>query len=295
MLRGIATVVLLLLNLVLWGTPIFLGGIVKFLMPGRRRVPVVNFLVRLGEKFVEGNNRILDTMLKTEWDVSGVDVDRYDGHYLIVSNHISWVDIFVLFRIFHGRAPLIRFFLKHELIWAPFVGQGCWALDFPFMKRYSPEYLEAHPEKRGEDLATTRRACRKYRKVPVAIANFLEGTRFTREKHDDQDSPYRHLLRPRIGGISFVLASMGDLLDATFDVTLAYPNGGDTTFWQFITNRVPRIVARVRRVDVPAEFYDEAVTQPGPVRDRFKAWVEELWREKDAVLEELGKATSGHP
>jgi hypothetical protein len=43
----------------------------------------------------------------------------------------------------------------------------------------------------------------------------------------------------------------------------------------------------VRRVDVPEEFYDEAVTRPGPVRDRLKAWVEQLWREKDALLDEL--------
>jgi len=286
MLRGIATTTLLLLNLLLWGTPVFLGGVVKFLLPGRRRVPVVNFLVRLTESWVEWNNRIFDRVLSTRWDFSGVETDGYSGHYLIIANHVSWVDIFVLFRAFHRRAAFIRFFLKQELVWFPIVGQGCWALDFPFMKRYTPEFLEAHPEKRGEDLATTRKACRKYRKVPVAIANFVEGTRFTREKHDDQDSPYRHLLRPRIGGISFVLASMGDLLDATFDVTLAYP-GGDVTFWQFVTNRVPSIVVRARRVEVPEEFYDEAVTQPGPVRDRFKTWVEELWREKDALLDKL--------
>src|SRR5436190_10074010 len=284
MLRGIATTTLLLLNLLLWGTPVFLGGVVKFLLPGRRRVPVVNFLVRLTESWVEWNNRIFDRVLSTRWDFSGVETDGYGGHYLIIANHVSWVDIFVLFRAFHRRAAFIRFFLKQQLVWFPIVGQGCWALDFPFMKRYTPEFLEAHPEKRGEDLATTRKACRKYRKVPVAIANFVEGTRFTREKHDDQDSPYRHLLRPRIGGISFVLASMGDLLDATFDVTLAYP-GGDVTFWQFVTNRVPSIVVRARRVEVPEEFYDEAVTQPGPVRDRFKTWVEELWREKDALLD----------
>jgi 1-acyl-sn-glycerol-3-phosphate acyltransferase len=289
MLRGVATIVLLLLNMLLWGTPILLGGIVKFLLPGRRRVPVVKFLVGLAERWVEGNNRIFDRMLTTQWDVSGDATDGYNGHYLIVANHVSWVDIFVLFRVFHQKAAFIRFFLKQELISFPIAGQACWALDFPFMRRYTPEFLEAHPEKRGEDLATTRTACRRYRKVPVAIANFLEGTRFSREKRDDQDSPYHHLLRPRIGGISFVLASMGDLLDATFDVTLAYPRG-DVTFWQFVTNRVPRIDVCIRRVDVPEEFYDEAVTRPGPVRDRFKAWVEQLWREKDALLDEL---TSG--
>src|SRR5205085_1757575 len=131
------------------------------------------------------------------------------------------------------------------------------------------------------DLETTRKACRRYRHVPVAILNFVEGTRFTEEKHADQESPYRHLLRPRIGGIGFVLASFGEELDAMFDVTLAYP-GGDVEMWDYITGRVPKIIVQARRVDVPPEFFDSAVAEPGPPRDRFKVWIETLWKEKDA-------------
>jgi 1-acyl-sn-glycerol-3-phosphate acyltransferase len=286
MLRGLATIFLLLFNLVLWGVPICIVGLAKFVIRGRSRVPIVRLLARMAEAWVGGNNRIVDRMLTTQWDVAGVDTASPDGHYLIVANHVSWVDILVLFRAFHRKSAFLRFFLKQQLIWFPIVGQGCWFLDFPFMKRYTPEYLAKHPEKRGKDLETTRIACRRYKYVPVAVLNFLEGTRFTSEKHAEQDSPYRHLLRPRIGGISFVLASLGNIIDATYDVTLAYP-GGDVSMWQFVTNRVPRVVVRARRIEVPAEFYDEAVTRPGPVRDRFKSWVEELWREKDALLDEL--------
>jgi hypothetical protein len=151
------------------------------------------------------------------------------------------------------------------------------------MRRYSPEYLAKHPEKRGRDLETTRRAVQHYRDVPVAILNFVEGTRFTREKHADQESPYRQLLRPRIGGIAFVLASMGEQLEAFLDVTLAYP-GGDVRVWDFVSGRVPRITVGVRRIDVPSEFYTAAITEPGPARDRFKAWIGEVWREKDELL-----------
>jgi 1-acyl-sn-glycerol-3-phosphate acyltransferase len=179
----------------------------------------------------------------------------------------------------------IRFFLKQELIWFPILGQACWALEFPFMKRYTPEYLQQHPEKRGEDLATTRRACQRYRHVPVAIANFVEGTRFTADKRDDQDSPYRHLLRPRVGGISYVLASLGDQLDAVIDVTIGYPR--EPTMWAFVTGKVERISVRARRLDVPAEFLTAAITEPGPARDRFRSWMEQRWQEKDALLETL--------
>jgi 1-acyl-sn-glycerol-3-phosphate acyltransferase len=279
MLRGLTVIILLIGNLLLWGAPVAIGGIVKFAVQmtaprSRLRTRIILALAWLAERFVAGNNRIFDWLLPTEWDIAGVgDGVERSGHYLIISNHVSWVDIFVLFRAFQGRAPFIRFFLKHQLIWAPIVGQGCWALEFPFMRRYTPEYLERHPEKRGKDLETTRRACQRYRNFPVAIANYVEGTRFTPAKREQQQSPYRHLLRPRVRGISFVFASLGALLDATYDVTIAYP-GGETTMWAFITGKVSRIVVRARRVERP---------QP----DETKEWIERLWREKDDLLDAL--------
>jgi 1-acyl-sn-glycerol-3-phosphate acyltransferase len=285
--RALTTILLLCLNTILLGTPIFLGGIVRFFTPdGPRRRRVILFIAGLAEAWVGNNDRILDAMVDTKWDVEGIGNLRYEGHYLITSNHVSWVDIIVLFRVFHGHAAIPRFFLKQQLIWMPIIGQACWALEFPFMKRYSAEYLAKHPEKRGTDLETTRRACQRYRHVPVAVINFMEGTRFTPEKHAQQESPYRHLLRPRTGGIGFVLASLGDQLDALFDVTIAYPDGR-VTFWDLVANRMPRIAVRARRIDIPPELIDSAVTEPGPARDRLKTWVEAMWRDKDRLLDEL--------
>ena len=167
MLRGIVTIILLLLNLLLWGTLVVLLGLVKFAVHmtaprSRLRTRVILALISLAERWVGGNDRILDLMLPTQWDVEGpFDAICIDGRYLIVSNHISWVDIIVIFRVFHERTAFIRFFLKQRLIWFPIVGQACWALEFPFMRRYSAEYLQHHPEKRGRDLQTTRRACQR--------------------------------------------------------------------------------------------------------------------------------------
>jgi 1-acyl-sn-glycerol-3-phosphate acyltransferase len=278
-LRGLTVTLLLLGNLLLWGTPIILVGIVKFAVQmtaprSRMRTRVILALAWMAERWVRGNDRIFDRMLPTRWDIAGIGDDvRPDGHYLIISNHVSWVDIFVLFRAFHRRAPFIRFFLKHQLIWAPIVGQGCWALEFPFMHRYSPEYLKAHPEKRGKDLETTRRACQRYRNFPVAIANFVEGTRFTLRKRDEQQSPYRHLLRPRVGGISFVFGSLGEHLDATYDVTIAYPRP-EATVWEFVSGKIETIAVRARRVDMPSA-------------EETRTWIETLWREKDELLDSL--------
>ena len=284
MVRALVIALLLLLNTALWGSLILLGGLVKLLTFGRARHRVIRILAWLGSRWVQGNDQIFDWLLSTEWRMEGFDGLRADGRYLIICNHITWVDIFAVLRAVRSAgAPFIRFFLKHRLFWFPIVGQACAALDFPFMRRYTPEYLKQHPEKRGRDLETTRKACQRFQHIPVTIANFLEGTRFTRGKHEDQQSPYRHLLRPRMGGLAFVLASLGDQFDAILDVTLVYPHR-DVTLWDFATDRVPWIVVRARRVTVPPEILSAAIIDPGPARERFKEWVEALWQAKDAEI-----------
>jgi 1-acyl-sn-glycerol-3-phosphate acyltransferase len=285
-LRGLLTVLLLLVNLCVWGTAVLLVALLKLITRGETRRWIILRAARLGERWAGGNDRIFDSLLPTRWDIRGLERIDHDGHFLIISNHISWVDIFALFRAFNRRAPLLRFFLKQVLIWFPIAGQACWALEFPFMKRYSPQYLERHPEKRGTDLATTRKACERYRRIPVSIVNFVEGTRFTADKHAAQEAPYLHLLRPRIGGVGFVLAALGDQLEAMFDVTLAYPDH-DTSFWHFVCGRLPRIIVHVRRIDIPTQFFSDAITEPGPLRDQFALWIEELWRQKDELLATL--------
>ena len=283
MFRALAILLLLPLNLALWGTPVALVGLVKFFTFGRPKGRVIAVLVWFAQRWVAGNDRIFDTFLGTRWTVEGLDGIRPDGHYLVISNHVSWVDIFAIFRAFHRKAPFVRFFLKRVLFWFPIAGQACAALEFPFMRRYTPEYLARHPEKRGRDLQTTHRACRRYRHIPVTILNFAEGTRFSEDKHEDQQSPYEHLLRPRTGGVGFVIASMAGVLDAVYDVTLVYPNR-DATMWQFVTNRLPWIHVHARRLEIPPEFHGAAITEPGPDRERLKAWMAGVWQEKDRTI-----------
>ena len=108
--------------------------------------------------------------------MQGVDGLHARGWYLVSSNHQSWVDILVLQRVFHGRIPFLKFFLKRELIWVPVIGLAWWALDFPFMQRGG-----GHGARRG-DLEATREACEKFKRIPTSVINFVEGTRFTPAK-----------------------------------------------------------------------------------------------------------------
>lgn len=283
--RGLITVAALWLNLFFWGTAVILGGIAKVFLRGEARRRLILLFAEIGDRWAGVNNAILDALLPVRWDIEIPEGLRRDGHYLIFSNHVSWSDIFVLFRAFHRRLAFIRFFVKQQVIWLPIVGQACWALEFPFMRRYTADYLARHPEKRGKDLETTRRACERYKVIPVAVLNFLEGTRFTWEKHSEQESPFAHLLRPRAGGAAFVLACLGDQLEGVIDVTIAY-HRNDITFWEFVTGRVPAVTVRARVLDVPEEFLTPAVVDV-PLRPLFKAWIEGVWTDKDELLERL--------
>ena len=153
----------------------------------------------------------------------------------------------------NGRIPLLKFFLKQELIKVPVMGAAWWALDFPFMKRYSKAYLEKHPEKRGQDLETTRKACEKFRDMPTSVMNFLEGTRFTQRKHDEQQSPFQYLLKPKAGGMAFAMSAMGEQFRSVLDVTIHYPQG-IPTFWDFLQGKMQRCTVLINEIEIPQEL-----------------------------------------
>ena len=103
-------------------------------------------LMWLARRWVGVNNLILSSLHRTEWVIRGVDLLEPRSWYLVSSNHQSWADILALQRAFHRKIPFLKFFIKQELVWFPFLGIAWWALDMPFMKRYSARYLARKKE-----------------------------------------------------------------------------------------------------------------------------------------------------
>lgn len=286
-------VLLVVLNTVVHATPLLAIALLKLLLPlAAPRRALSRALVALAEGWVSTNSALWALLTRTEWSIEGVEGLRHDGWYLVLSNHQSWVDIPVLQHALNRRVPFLKFFLKQQLIWVPVMGLVWWALDFPFMRRYSRELLERRPELRGRDLEATRRACEKFRELPVSVTNFVEGTRLTPAKHAAQQSPYRHLLRPRAGGVAFVLGAMGDVLHALVDVTIAYPDGRPTMV-DLLAGRVRRIHVHVRERTIPADLAGGDYENDPACRERFQAWINGLWAEKDDVLAKLLAGTQG--
>lgn len=266
---------------------LFVVAFCKWLLP---LAPLRRFLSRvlivIAESWIAFNSGLMAVFTRTRVQVEGLAGLKTSGHYLVLANHQSWVDIIVLQKVFNRRIPFLRFFLKQELIWVPFLGLAWWALDFPFMKRYTKSQLAKRPDLAGKDIEATRRACEKFRDIPVSIMNFVEGTRLTPEKHARQASPYAHLLKPKAGGVAFVLDAMGEALHSILDVTVVYP-GGKPTLLDLVAGRIGEVRVLVRARPIPAEFLAGDYEADRAFRARFQQWLNGLWSEKDADITRL--------
>jgi len=281
---GVISSILLGLNTLFWCLLLYIPAILKLIIPHTGfRVLCTKVIIWIAEAWVACNTGWMKLTQGTEWTVQGDEKLKRESWYLVLSNHQSWVDIFAMQRVFNHRAPFLKFFLKQQLIWVPVIGLAWWGLDFPFMKRYTREYLIKHPEKRGEDLKATRTACEKFRYTPVSVMNFVEGTRFTQAKHDKQKSKYTHLLTPKAGGVAFVLDAMGDSIETLVDVTIAYP-GGAPTFWDFMCGRVREVKMDIDTLTIPSELKGRDYATDAEHRKNVKNWLAELWRGKDERL-----------
>ena len=284
---GLIASSLLALNVLFWVPVLLFFALVKLVLPFpavRMRIDPV--LVAIAEAWISGNSGWMALTQRTEWDAEGIAGLDPHNWYLVNSNHQTWADIFVLQHLFNRRIPLLKFFIKQQLKWVPVMGLAWWALDFPFMRRHSEEFLKLHPEMRGKDQAATRRACEKFSLIPTSVMNFLEGTRFKPAKHQRQHSPYRHLLKPKAGGIALALNAMGDKFRAILDVTIVYPDGAPN-FWEFLCGKLERVIVRVQILPVPEHLMKSDYAGDPAVREAFQHWVQQLWQDKDAQISRL--------
>jgi len=290
-LKGALSFLGVVLNTAFLSPPLVLLSLLKFIIPHK------GFIIRLDKAVVgiatlwisiNGWNSALFT--KIQWDVRGLQQLKTKDWYLVISNHQSWVDILVLQKIFNRKIPFLKFFLKKELIWVPFLGLAWWALDFPFMKRYSKKFLAAHPHLAGKDLDSTKKACEKFKHIPVSVMNFVEGTRFTPEKHNRSNSPFTSLLTPKAGGIAFVLGAMGEYLHNIINVTIVYPDK-IPSFWDFISGNVKLIIVDIEVTPVDRSLKGDYFGNEA-FKGEFCTWLNRIWQEKDEKIKTLTENTA---
>jgi 1-acyl-sn-glycerol-3-phosphate acyltransferase len=275
--RGSSSLLVLAVNTVFWSLLLFVVAVLKHPLPmDRWRLACDRLLNAIGQCWVGCNKLGLHYTKNIHWEVTGTEALRPDRWYLVVANHQSWVDIVVLQCIFHRRAPMLKFFLKRELFWIPVLGIAWWAMGFPFMRRSSSVH---------KDFETTRKACEGFKSVPTSIMNFVEGTRFTPEKRQQQHSPFKNLLKPKAAGVALVLETMGNQLHSIVDVTIVYPEGV-REIWAFLCSRSVRIKVQVKELPITDDLLGDYLADR-QLRRHFNNWLNALWSEKDQTIETL--------
>jgi 1-acyl-sn-glycerol-3-phosphate acyltransferase len=286
-LRACGITAMVAANTVFWGIPIHLLALVKLCAPSAAwKTACTHGLIRLVKGWIRGVLFIQDRFLNISWDIRQTASLCRSQWYIVSINHRSWADIPVLLKALTDRVPFPVVFAKQQMFWVPIIGTAIWAVDYPIMKRFSQRHLARHPEKRGIDLETTRQSCRQYQFRPVAIWNFIEGTRFRPDKHRRQESPFRHLLRPKTGGLAFAIQAMEGRITRLLDVTIVYPEGL-ANFWSYLGGKVKHVTVHIREIDIPDRLLRGSYTDDPHYREAIQEWVSQIWREKDALIDRL--------
>ncbi len=290
-LKGVLSFLLAMVSTICLTLPLIFLSLFKFIIPFPSVIVILDkILIAIATLWVSVNSLISRLFSKIEWDIRGLEQLKRKEWYLVMSNHQSWVDILVLQKTLNRKIPMLKFFLKKELIWVPFLGLAWWALDFPFMKRYSKRMIAKNPHLQGKDLESTKKACERFKHTPISIMNFVEGTRFTPKKKETQKAPFVHLLNPKAGGVAFVLGSMGDYLHKIIDVTIIYP-GKTPNFWDFICGRAKKIIVDFEVLEVRQELKGDYFNDP-EYKAAFCEWLNKIWVEKD---ERIGRMINPAP
>lgn len=265
-----ASALVVILNLGFWLAPLTAVAIVKFLL----RVPFAQRTCNIALEGIYRAAAAIDSFWMTQ--VMGLEINaigQLPDHPspIVVCNHQSWFDIPVIQQVITGQGPIIKFLVKRELMWVPIVGWICYALNFPRLRRGKGEGARQQDYAAIEALSSSLQAER------GALLIFAEGTRFTEAKRAAQASPYRHLLKPKPGGLKIALEAAPPGTPVV-DTTIIYH--GDTNFWRCLHGAARRITAQIS-VTPSAEI--------GEVQD----WLDERWRQKDREISRL--ASRGGP
>lgn len=287
LIRGSLAFSCYVINTIFWVIPILLVSIIKIIPIGPLRTGCSYILDHCATAWISVNTVIERIFHPVEILIEGDAELSTKEWYMVIANHQSWVDIPVLQRIFNHKIPFLKFFLKQQLIYVPVLGLAWWALDFPFMRRYTSAQLRKNPKLKGKDIEITRKACEKFKYKPVSVMNFVEGTRFTAAKHKKQDSEFKHLLKPKAGGMAFALSAMGGHIHKLVDVAIYYP-GDIPSYWDYISGKVKQIRVHIKVSDIASEMRGDYLNDRA-FKIGFQDELNRIWKEKDSVLDKLAK------
>ncbi|MCL1067501.1 acyltransferase [Shewanella olleyana] len=283
--KGSIAFICYVINTVFWVIPILIFSIFKVLPINIIRKICSYILDNCATAWISVNGIIEAIFHPTTITISGNHQFSEKEWYMVIANHQSWVDILILQRVFNRKIPFLKFFLKQQLIYVPVLGLAWWALDFPFMRRYSTAQLKKNPKLKGKDIEITRKSCEKFKHKPVSVMNFVEGTRFHPGKHKKQNSPFKHLLKPKAGGMAFALDAMGSQINKLVNVTIYYPDK-IPSYWEYICNGLDEVLVDIEITDIPDSMRGD-YSKDREFKIEFQSQLNQLWLDKDNKISQM--------
>lgn len=292
--RFVLGLTLSLLLLFVWTLPYLVPlSVIKICIPHQGVRKFCTAGINQGLWLWAKSNRLWMTLLNPvhKWDVRISPEINQDDWYLVLANHQSASDIILMMWALAWKSSNIRFIAKREVALIPIIGWVVYAMDCPLMKRYSREKLAKNPHLKGQDLATTRRQCRKFAEGDaVSLVIYPEGTRFTPEKFALHGSNYRHLLNPKAGGPLFALLAMEGKIQKILDVTIVYETWERGGFLSLISGNLTGLHLEARLIDVPDNLDLSLLPDNPALRGPFHEWLNALWQEKDQRIKAIRQA-----
>jgi 1-acyl-sn-glycerol-3-phosphate acyltransferase len=274
-------------NLTFWIVPVLVLVVFKWLVPiSSVQIGIYEMMAWIYRAAVQMNSWILFQGLKIQLDLKGINQSCAGDFYLAICNHQSWSDIFILQHLLNRKTPVMKFLVKKELIYLPVVGLICWAYDFPFLNRGKQSPKSSVKLDSKNDSQTLNKSLAQFLRSSATIMNFAEGTRFSPLKAKRQKSPYRHLLKPKAGGLIAIYKMMGQELAAVLDFTIVY-DAPKPNFWRFIGGRIMRV--KVHLDTVLSDELKETFGLPETNFTQARAieWINQRWEQKDRKIEHI--------
>ncbi|CAO3686068.1 unnamed protein product [Rhizopus microsporus] len=214
---------------------------------------------------------------------------------LVISNHVSWTDIYLLHSVANRRNMLknCKYFVKDSIKWLPFFGWGMWLAGFIFVRRNWTQ-----------DQAKIIAAFGKVKRLetPAWIINYVEGSRVTPKKLQESQAfsrergypVLRNLLLPRIKGFATCVNEFrGSHIKYVYDFTLGYRHKSK------LGQSAPSMV-RVHTRSLWPEYEFHVHVRRFAIEDiprdeiELGHWLRQLWVEKDEFLSGLHDNWAGH-
>ena len=280
---GISSMFVLIINTLLLAILMIPLGIIKFVIPHKKfQASFTKLLIGIGEIWIFTNSIWVIGLHKPNIQIEGLENFDKNSWYLATSNHQSAADIFLVQKITNRKIPMLKFFIKYILVFVPVIGICWWALDMPFLKRYSKEQIEKNPSLKGRDYKAMKKSLEHYSLHPVSIFSYAEGTRFSKKKHEKQNSPYENLLRPKEGGLAIALSNVPKI-EYLIDMTFIYESK-NLSSWYFMCGKMKNIKIFISKIKIPEHFRNENLATNDSLRTEFKVWLNEIWKNKDILI-----------